>query len=209
MGIARRKFPLAGAAGALIAALCMQQAQAQPPAPLWWPCVQAYVPTVSGSVAGAAPAAGDAWRDDAEAGALAKQLADREKTDEQAMALLEEHLAGNPSEAGLKILLAALHNTVNSERTQIIEGIKRFTKRQQAMAARIEAQSQELADKKRVGDKAARDLQLTHDWDIRVFDRREGMSRYLCEQPVRLERRYFVLGRAIAARLNPPEDAAR
>jgi hypothetical protein len=87
-----------------------------------------------------------------------------------------------------------------------VRGIKRFYRRQEALAHRMEEGWKMLGeidpnttDPKLVEQRAA--LQQMIDWDSRVFDDRQRLLPVVCEQPRVIEQRVFALSRAIQEQL--------
>ena len=106
----------------------------------------------------------------------------------------------------LTALFAGLFETLSAERNDIVRGIKRFHRRQDALARRIEEGWKALGeidpnatDPKLVEQRLA--LQQQVDWDGRIFDDRQRLLPVVCEQPRVLEQRVFALSRAIQEQL--------
>ncbi|MDJ0931730.1 hypothetical protein [Breoghania sp.] len=90
---------------------------------------------------------------------------------------------------------------INADRASLIAGIKHFARKQAALTARVREsrvalKSDTLSDEKRAG------LEQILAWDLRIYEDREKLQKYLCEQPVLLEQRAFALGRIIGAHLD-------
>ena len=94
---------------------------------------------------------------------------------------------------------------INRERSEIIDEIKRYTRRQQQLADKITTDGQKLADLQpgATPDAQTQELLEERQWDLRVFEDRQRILPHLCEQPVLLEQRAFALSRAMQARLEP------
>jgi len=87
-----------------------------------------------------------------------------------------------------------------------VHGIKRFYRRQDALAHRIEEGWKALGevdpnatDPKIVEQRITMQQQV--DWDSRIFDDRQRLLPVVCEQPRVLEQRVFALSRAIHEQL--------
>lgn len=194
---------------ALAAALVAGGAHAQPPhaAPEGWPCVQGYVPTVSAGRFWTGELPGDdSWQGEQDILLLAGELMSRKFTLEESLDKTGKFFAasGNATREKAELLVGALTDAVNRERGKVLDGIKRFGKRQQMMAGRIESQAKKLEQMEGAADAdeaQLEDLQTRQKWDIRVFEERERMMSHLCEQPVLLEQRFFEIGRTAAALL--------
>jgi hypothetical protein len=103
-------------------------------------------------------------------------------------------------------VFAGVFETLSTERNQIVRGIKRFYRRQEAIAHRMEEGWKMLGeidpnttDPAQVEQRAA--IQQQIDWDSRVFDDRQRLLPVVCEQPRVIEQRVFALSRAIQEQL--------
>lgn len=177
-----------------------------------WPCEQPLRAEMSvGAMwAGPDPNAGEkTWKDIPEVAALVGQIAPRRMPQEEAVASIGRFAAGYQGaerEHALTKLFAGLFDTLNAERDDIIRGIKRFYRRQDALARRIEEGWKKLGeldpnatDPKEIEQRVA--LQQQVDWDSRIFDDRQRLLPVVCEQPRVLEQRVFALSRAIQEQL--------
>jgi hypothetical protein len=139
------------------------------------------------------------WQGDLEVSRLASKLAARRTPLAETEKLVEDFADAQPPEAlnpKLTALFGRSLQIINQDRASIIAGIKRFAKRQRALAERIRETRATL--KTADGDSGnSGELRETLAWDIRIFDEREKSMTYLCEQPVLLEQRAFALGRTI------------
>ncbi len=198
-------------------------ATAQPAAPEDWPCVQVLVPEVSVATLWPEPidpAAAAAWRDDAALGVLARQFAALEDGDEtardEAEAALAAFVEATPeNELGQRLgrLAFATVELVDERRSDYLDGIRRFTRGQIALAERIEASlnAQAEGDGTVGADAIAlaradsgiprEDAAERLHWQERLYDQRERQVRALCERPVRLEEALSASLRAFAASL--------
>lgn len=165
-----------------------------------WPCIQRLVPRISAPQVWAGPDPGPApGQGNIEVSRLASKLAARRTPMSDAEKLVEDFAESQPKEAINEKLTALFGRTlqiINRDRASIIAGIKRFSQRQQALAARIRetrAQLQQISS----DDTDNAELMELLEWDTRIFDERERSMTYLCEQPVLLEQRAFTLGRTI------------
>ncbi|MCH8139333.1 MAG: hypothetical protein IH926_10370 [Proteobacteria bacterium] len=112
---------------------------------------------------------------------------------------------GVGKDATLTLVFAGRIATIDAERSRIIAGIKRYAKRQRRLADRIRDLGAGLkgipSDGPDEGD--ARHAELYRQWTraTRIFDERERSLKALCHRPVVLERRPFMLSRAIMAEM--------
>src|SRR5262245_21317791 len=121
-----------------------QAGDAPNPAGPEWPCEQPLRAEMSmGAMwSGPDPGAGPkGWREIPEVAALVGQIAPRRIPQDDAVASIKRFAAGYTGverTAALTELFAGLFDTLNAERDDIIRGIKRFYRRQDALARRIE-----------------------------------------------------------------------
>lgn len=154
-------------------------------------------------------AAADEWRKTPTVVALVNEIAPRRVPQDEALASVRRFAAGYQGEERAKILtqvFAGVFETLSSERSQIVRGIKRFYRRQDALAKRMEEGWKALGeidpnttDPALAEQRAA--LQQMIDWDSRVFDDRQRLLPVVCEQPRVIEQRVFALSRAIQEQL--------
>jgi hypothetical protein len=195
-------------AAACLAALAAGPARAAEPAEVEdWPCIQVLVPELAVSQMWAGPPAeGRNPNGEGEAAQLAHQLASRSTPVEEAQAAVDRFADSLPPEQrnpALAALFADVLQLINQERSQIIAGIKRYTRKQQHLAEKIAQDSQQLADLQpgTTPDPQTQELLDARQWDLRVFQDRQRVLTQICEQPVLLEQRAFALSRAMQARL--------
>jgi hypothetical protein len=146
--------------------------------------------------------------EDARLAALAHSLASRATPLEQAEQAIDQFADSLPApdrNAQLSRLFAEVLALINQERSQIIAGIKRYTRKQRRLAGKITADSQRLAGVQpgTIPDAETAALLEERQWDLRVFEDRQKAQRQICEQPVLLDQRAFAVSRALQARLAP------
>lgn len=179
-----------------------------------WPCEQPLRPELSVGAVWSGPdpqKAQDTWRDTPAIAALVGQIAPRHTAQDEAIASIHRFAAGYDGTARTEALtgvFGGLFETLNAERNDIVRGIKRFNRRQDALAQRIEEGWKSLGeldtqstDPKLMEQRLA--LQQQVDWDARIFDDRQRLLPAVCEQPRALEQRLFSLSRAIQEELPP------
>ena len=121
---------------------------------------------------------------------------------DDAQQAISDFITGNAAERTqkAKLLFAGLFETLNQERSQVMNGIERFYRQLKAFADRIRA---EIAELRALQDAPDRDqgrldeLANRIDWDTRIFEERRKTISYACEVPVLIEQRLFALARAI------------
>ena len=170
-----------------------------------WPCHQILVGRLSVAAVWSGPSIeGLAWRNDQAVADIVARFAARRTPLEDAERAIEEF--GQSQGAGktkkLVAVFAGLFETLNDERTQVIEGLLRFGAKQKELAEKIRAENalpregpgQPPPDAgKQDGETGARDLE----WDLRVFDERRQSLTYVCETPALIEQLLFALARVI------------
>ena len=174
-----------------------------------WPCVQRLVPELAlGQMwNGPPPPQGVFWQSDP------ADLVPRARARGQAAgrghgrASTASPRPSPPGSAGqrLAFLFVAALEVINGDRAGQIDGIKRYARRQQALARRIAEESQKLGNLPPGPDVVPppelAEVKQARDWDIRVFEDRQRSLKYLCDQPVALEQQAFALARALESRL--------
>lgn len=173
-----------------------------------WPCVQRLVPVLeAGQMWPGPPLDSVGGEASPEIEAAARELSDPDLAPEALAAKVEAFARAQPPERRaerLTLLFKEALAQLNDERSNLIAGIKRYARRQHALAERITAETRDLeaARKATPADPARlQELQTTYEWDTRVFTDRQRQLRLVCDQPVRLEQRAFALARAIQGQL--------
>jgi hypothetical protein len=203
----------AGALAMLIGAFSVAQTLAAgDPANPDWPCVQRKVPSISASMIWSGPEIRNEdrrWEEQSDIADLVRRISSRRLPLEEAFAAIDSFAAtlGIDRTERLTLLFTGLLQTVNAERSEIMQGIERYTRRQRELAARINAERAELdalrARENPGGQETAKiqDLQKAFEWDTRVFRERQESLSYVCESPVLLEQRLFSLARHVESLL--------
>jgi Spy/CpxP family protein refolding chaperone len=170
-----------------------------------WPCAQAKVPEVSLAAVWAGPSLDDVagkWKDNAEISALVARLSARRTPIEDAEAQIAKFLstAGtNKSEAGKK-LFAGVFETLNAQRSSVMSGLERTTRKQREAAGKIRADTAALHDLQDAAtpDQAKIDALANQvGWQTHIFEDRSKVIRFVCDVPNAIDQRIFALGRAI------------
>ena len=173
-----------------------------------WPCQQILVGHLSVAAVWSGPSIeGAAWRSDQAVADLVAKLAARRTPLADAERAIEDFAKSQGASKTKKLVavFAGLFETLNDERTQVIDGLLRFGAKQRELAAKIRAENASPRDQdarqpdtaKRDADTRARDLE----WDLRVFDERHRSLTYVCETPTLIEQRLFALARVIQRNL--------
>lgn len=171
-----------------------------------WPCVQRRVPVISAATLWAGPpldgTATNAWRKDPDMSALVNRLSLRRVSVEDAAGLIEK-FASPMSESErvekLPLLFQGLLKSINRERTAIIDGIERYTRKQRSLADEVRKSRSELEREiANASDEATREAARQKlDWQTRIHLEREKSLEFVCESPTILEQRAFELAREI------------
>ena len=208
-------IPRIWACAVLLGAICIAgAARAADPKNPNWPCVQPKVPVISAGQVWAGPPIDEqdrSWRDDPAVQRLVQELAPRRMSLDDAYQKIDTYAAGlGPEEKAkaLSLLFTGLLQTINAERTEIINGIERYDQKQKALAENIRAKTSEMdallskTDPTDAEREKQKKLEEDLNWQTRIFDEREHSLRYVCESPVLLEKRIFELSRHLMAQLD-------
>jgi hypothetical protein len=170
-----------------------------------WPCTQAKVPEISLAAVWAGPPlddVSDKWKNDAKVSALvAKSAARRFPLEEAQTAITEFLTAAAPEKAATgKLLFAGLFDTLNAQRSSVMNGLERVTRKQREAADKIRADTLALQALQRDSppDQPKIDElgnQLV--WETRIFEDRRRVIKFVCEVPTAIDQRLFALGRTI------------
>jgi hypothetical protein len=174
-----------------------------------WPCVQAKVPELSLAAVWDGPSIAQAqklWQDDPTIKDLVERLAARRVPTEEAQKSIEDFLSGAGAAKAEKgvLLFAGLFETLNHQRTEVMNGLERLQRRQRELADRIRADVaslRELQDKSEPDHAKLDELGNRMEWSTRIFEDRRKSVGYACEVPVIIERRLFALARTIRQEL--------
>ena len=170
-----------------------------------WPCSQAKVPEISVAAVWAGPPLGDAvnrWKDDAKVSALVPKLAARRTPLDEAQKGIAEFLAGSPPEKAErgKLLFAGLFDTLNAQRSSVMNGLERVTRKQREAAEKIRSDTmalQSLQDAPTKDQAKIEELGNQLVWETRIFDDRRQVIKFVCEVPTVIDQRLFALARDI------------
>jgi hypothetical protein len=170
-----------------------------------WPCTQAKVPDISLAAVWAGPALDDVankWRDDAKVSALVSKLAARKTPLDEAEKSVKEFLAGSAADKTMnaKLLFAGLFDTLNAQRSQVISGLERVSRKQREAADKIRdetVQLQSLQDATPRDETKVEAFSNQLIWETRIFEDRRKVVRFVCEVPTTIDQRLFALGRVI------------
>lgn len=193
------------AMAALAFAISTAAARAADPRYPDWPCSQAKVPEISLAAVWAGPALEDAeskWKDDSKVSALVSKLAARKTPLDEAEKLVKEFLTGSAADktTNAKLLFAGLFDTLNAQRSQVMRGLERVSRKQREAADKIReetVQLQALQDATPRDDTKVDAMSNQLIWETRIFEDRRKVVRFVCEVPTTIDQRLFALGRVI------------
>ena len=190
---------------ALIEAASLLSAHGTDPRYPDWPCEQPKVPELSAAAMWDGPSiadVGDTWRNDPKVRDLVALVAARRTPMDAAQKAVAEFLAEKPAEREqrAKQLFAGVFDTLNAERSEVMDGLERTARKEMDLGGKIKSDVAELrtledqpnadqAKVKALGDEIA--------WSTRIFEDRRKTIRYVCEVPGTIEQRVFALARAI------------
>jgi len=170
-----------------------------------WPCAQIKVPEISIAAVWSGPsidAVENVWETDPTIRDLVARLAARRTPLEEAQTEIRNFIAAGAADRQekAKLIFAGLFATLNAERSQVMNGIERFSRQQAAFANRIRHEITDLRQMRDALDANGSEIdELANrvDWDTRIFEERQKTIRYACEVPVLVEQRLFALARII------------
>lgn len=193
------------AMAALASAVSVAAARAADPRYPDWPCAQAKVPEISLAAVWAGPALDDAeskWKDDSKVNTLVAKLAARKTPLDEAEKSVKEFLASSAADktTNAKLLFAGLFDTLNAQRSQVMRGLERVSRKQREAADKIREntiQLQALQDATPRDDAKVEAMSNQLMWETRIFEDRRKVVRFVCEVPTTIDQRLFALGRVI------------
>lgn len=169
-----------------------------------WPCAQAKVPEISLAAVWAGPPLDDVtntWRADSKIDALVARLAARRTSMEDAGKLITDLLSNSKDKVqNGKMLFAGLFESLNAQRTAVMNGLERVTRKQRAAADKIRADTlalHELQDSPTPDPTKIEQFSDQLTWQTRIFEDRNKVIRFACEVPTIIDQRLFALGRTI------------
>ncbi|MBR0955446.1 hypothetical protein [Bradyrhizobium canariense] len=193
------------AMAALVLAVASTAVRAADPRYPDWPCTQAKVPEISLAAVWAGPALDDVqnkWKDDAKVSALVSKLSARKTPLDEAEKSVKEFLAGSAADktANAKLLFAGLFDTLNAQRSQVMGGLERVSRKQREAADKIREESIQLQALQGATPRDEVKVEALSNeliWKTRIFEDRHKVVRFVCEVPTTIDHRLFALGRVI------------
>jgi hypothetical protein len=169
-----------------------------------WPCAQAKVPEISLAAVWAGPPLDDVkdkWKSDAKVSALVPKLAARRTPIEDAQKAIAEFLGSSADKttAG-KLLFVGLFDTLNAQRSSVLNGLERITRKQRTAAEKIQSDAaamQALQGATSPDQTRIEELGNQLVWQTRIFEDRQRVVKFVCEVPTAIDQRLFALSRVI------------
>ncbi len=170
-----------------------------------WPCAQAKVPDISLAAVWAGPPLGDAeqkWKDDPKVSALVAKVSARKLPLDDAQKAVTEFLGqpGTDKVAAGKLVFAGLFERLNAERSSVMSGLERVTRKQRQAAEKVRDDTialQALQDATPPDQTKIDELSNQLIWETRIFEDRRRVVKFVCEVPTTIDQRLFALGRTI------------
>ena len=169
-----------------------------------WPCTQAKVPEISLAAVWAGPALDDAetkWKNDAKIAALVAKLSARKTPIDEAEKTVKDFLASSADKtANAKLLFAGLFDTLNAQRSQVMNGLERVSRKQREAADKIREETIQLQALQGATPRDEAKVEALGNeliWKTRIFEDRNKVVRFVCEVPTTIDQRLFALGRVI------------
>ena len=174
-----------------------------------WPCRQLKVPVLSPAAIWAGPpvdTVGNAWEQAPGLPDLVARLAARRTPIAEAEKDIAAYLTGTPEEKQekAKLLFAGLLDTLNTQRTQVMNGLERAYRKQKEVADNLRGEIDKLRslqDAPNADQAQIEDLGRRIEWETRIFEDRRKTTSFACEVPIEIEQRLFALARAIQGAL--------
>jgi hypothetical protein len=170
-----------------------------------WPCAQAKVPEISlAAVWAGAPLDDiqDKWKDDAKVSALVTKLAARRLPLDDAQKAVTEYLTAAAADKATqgRLLFAGLFDTLNAQRSSVMNGLERVMRKQREAADKIRSDTlalQALQDTPAPDQAKVDEFGNQLVWETRIFEDRRRVVKFVCEVPTAIDQRLFALGRTI------------
>ena len=175
-----------------------------------WPCQQIKTPTFSLAAVWAGPQLdlnSQSWRNEPDVADLKAKMAQRRVPIADVEKAIADFKAKAGPDGGAKLLraFAAAFEDLSAQRSEVIDGLDRLGRRQNALADRIRAENEAVenaSDQK--NDSSAPPGAGSQDkllWDIRIYDDRRQTASYVCEVPTLIEQRIGKIARAVQSTL--------
>jgi hypothetical protein len=100
-------------------------------------------------------------------------------------------------------LFAGLFDALNAQRSSVMSGLERVTRKQREAADKIRSDTLALQALQALQDAPAKDQAKIYEfgnqliWETRIFEDRRRVIKFVCEVPTAIDQRLFALGRVI------------
>ena len=209
-----QSFTLTSAIACILLGTIAIPASAQAPADEgneFWPCIQRRVPELSLPQiwnGPELPASASDWSQDRQVSDLIKEIAQRRIPLEEAEAKIRdfaESLSQEEHDERLFKLARGLFEHMDRERSDVMAGIERYTRKQIALADNVRKET--AAVDALLRDPQANQAEVTRRSDAlafetRVFQERAQSLTYVCEVPTLIEQRLYRLSNVIVPLLS-------
>src|SRR5262249_50748788 len=153
-----------------------------------WPCNQIKVPEISVAAVWAEPSiddVGNAWEEGATIKDLVARLSARRTPLDDAQTSIADTMTATESQRQTtgQLILAALFKTVNHERSEVMQGMERYARKQKEFSDQIRStilQLRELQDRPNPDQSRIDDLTKRVEWDTRIFEERRKTMNFVC-----------------------------
>jgi hypothetical protein len=171
-----------------------------------WPCQQIKTPTFSLASVWAGPELdldSQSWRNESDVADLEAKMAERRVPVADVESAIADFKAKGGPDGQAKLLraFAAAFEDLSQQRSQVIDGLDRFGRKQKGLADRIRAENevvQKSSDQNRDGNAPpAAEGQDQLLWDLRIYNDRHQTATYVCEVPTLIEQRIGEIARAV------------
>ncbi len=175
-----------------------------------WPCVQRLVDHIPLATVWQGPSIeefSDTWWEDEKLPPLVNELLDETLTDKESADIINGYVEtlGKNKDGKLLMLFSGLFKRSSEFRTRQIKGIKKFYRRQIVRGERIGRLAEELRKMKQegLGEETPEYVGLSETliWNTRIYDERNKLTDFVCEEPVLLEQRLGVQAKVILENL--------
>lgn len=178
-----------------------------------WPCIQRKVPQLSfGQIWTGEPLSPESldWRKSDEVRDLVPDLAARRLPLQEAEERIERFAQSLPDETRKLVMsqmINGLFETMDHERSQIISGIARYAKGQNAMAQALREEAAAIDQLRENSDQNHIIIDQRQEnliFRMRIFQERAQSLTYVCEVPTLVEQRLYALVREVGHHVVKP-----
>ncbi|MDU6374639.1 MAG: hypothetical protein E6575_11170, partial [Bradyrhizobium sp.] len=121
---------------------------------------------------------------------------------EQAQKDISDFLTGTAEEKTRKgkLLFAGLFDTLNAQRTSVMNGLERVMRKQREAVEKVRGDTialQEMQSSATRDEAKIEELGNQLNWETRIFEDRRRVMKFVCEVPTAIDQRLFALAREI------------